>query len=471
MEGIQTAQVKEYYGNKLSATKIFFYGMGDFANNMVYVTVMGFFMYYSSQINLISTAVIGTISLLARCIDAFLDIGIGQWSNNTRTKLGRFRPWIIAGVIPTLILFYLSFSVLPADWSSNTKNVYACVIYVLLWCSFSTIYVPYSALGSVISVDVAERGKLAASRLGLGCVGAILLSFTLNFVEFFGKGNEALGWKYTVILFGIIAAVFWWANAAVQKEVVIPDEKNDEGSKENSSLINFFKNINYLYVIVLIGMFAYGFQMFARAGVLAYYFQYYVGNVSALTLFLIFNYGGISVGCLFAPYVLRKIIPSKGKLMVITAVGSGGLIVILTWLNYNSMYVAFLALTLISQILIGMFNTCLWSMIGDTVEYTQWKTGYRNEGLAMSLAVCIMKVGMGIGTFLFGVIMAAYGFIPGAATQVPVGNSVINAFMTWGAGGMLIIIGLFYIPYNLDEHTHRKIVAELRERGSLKISG
>jgi len=458
-------------GKRLKPSKIFFYGLNDVGNNLVYVTLLSYLMYFSSEVNLISTAVIGTLSLVARIFDAFNDILIGTWSNNTRTKMGRFRPWIIWGMIPTVVFTVLIFLKLPGDWSEFARNAYICIIYCAWTFAFTMIYIPYTSMAAVLSTNIQDTAKLTSSRIGMGQIGNVVTSFTVICATALGGGDMSNGFTKWVLILCAVSIVCWVLNVVNQKEVIIPPKVAKENKKEHNSgqIAGYFKKgFNKYYVFTLIAMSVYGFFLLGRSGVYAYYFQFYANDMDMLATFQVVMYVAIAFGCVIAPFIMKRV-KNKGPVVAWSALISGVGVMASGLFNPSDNQVGYMILTFVNMGANGLFNGIMWSLIPDTIDYGHWKKGYRNEGLASSGATFFMKLGMGLGTFVCGVAIAAAGYEPGAAVQTASAVNMIHWYMTYIMGAVMAAVGVIFFFYDLTYKKQVQIRKELIERGELNI--
>lgn len=469
---VSTAAPSE--GKRLKASKIFFYGLNDTGNNLVYVTLLSYLMYFSSEVNLISTAVIGTLSLVARIFDAFNDILIGNLANNTRTKMGRFRPWILWGMIPTVLFTVLIFLKLPGDWSEMARNWYICIIYCAWTFAFTMIYIPYTSMASVLSTNIQDTAKLTSSRIGMGQIGNVVTSFTVICATALGGGDMSNGFTKWVLILCAISIVCWVLNVLNQKEVIIPPKETKEEIREKKKrgegqIAGYFKKgFNKYYVFTLIAMSVYGFFLLGRSGVYAYYFQFYANDMDMLATFQVVMYVAIAFGCVIAPPIMKRV-KNKGPVVAWSALISGVGVIVSGLFNPADNQVGYMVLTFANMAANGLFNGIMWSLIPDAIDYGHWKKGYRNEGLASSGATFFMKLGMGLGTFVCGVAIAAAGYEPGAAVQSAAAINMIHWYMTYIMGAVMAAVGVIFFFYDLTYKKQIAIRQELIDRGDLHI--
>src|SRR5690606_24480023 len=158
---------------KLTIREKFAYGLGDMASAIVYQAVINVLLYFYTDVYGITAAAAGTLMLVVRLFDAITDPMMGALADRTKSKHGRYRPWLLWGAIPYGILAVAAF--MTPDVAVGTKLVYAYISYALLMTAYTVVNVPYSALGGVMTGDSEERGNLQTFRFAMAMVGGFLV--------------------------------------------------------------------------------------------------------------------------------------------------------------------------------------------------------------------------------------------------------------------------------------------------------
>ena len=163
------------------------YGLGDTASNIVFQSVMLFLSFFYTDIFGISPAVVGTLFLAVRLLDAVTDPLMGALTDRTNTRYGKFRPYLLWMAIPFGVISVMAFT--TPDFSEQGKIIYALLTYGLLMLAYTAINIPYSALGGVLTADPKERVSVQSYRFVFGMLGGLLVTaLTLPLVEFWGQG-------------------------------------------------------------------------------------------------------------------------------------------------------------------------------------------------------------------------------------------------------------------------------------------
>lgn len=439
------------------------YGFGDFGCNIIYTAMSAFLLFYYTDYAGVSALAVGTIMMVSRLFDGISDIVMGVIVDRTKSKYGKARPWILRMCIPFAISGILLFSV-PTSWSETPKLIYVFITYNLVsTVVYTAINVPYSALNALMTQNPYERSVLSIFRNLLATAGTLTINiFTLPLVEFFG--NNPLAWTKTFTIFGILAIIaflytFWGTTERVksvaQRQSVIEDHTHDIPVLVGIKAL--FKN---KYWIMMTGMLALFFLMYAiNGGSTVYYAKDILGDKNLVgTINGIFNIVQIC-GMFFIAMMIKKF----GKRNIF-ALGLILDIIGMLILNYSS---GNMSLIIVSSVIRGLGNACggatMWAMVSDTIDYGEWKTGYRTEGLVNSACSFGWKIGNGIGSALLGLILEAGGYVGTAITQTETALFSIEICFIW-IPIAIYIIGLIIMSfYHLDKE-FPAIIRDLNNR-------
>jgi GPH family glycoside/pentoside/hexuronide:cation symporter len=223
----------------------------------------------------ISAAAAGTIMFIARLWDMASDPLMGVISDRTRTRWGKFRPYILWMAIPYSVLAVLAFS--TPDLGPQGKIIYAAVTYLLLMTAYTAINLPYSSLGAVMTADSYERTSLNTYRFVCAFVGQLVVSgMALTLAGYFGGGDNARGYQLTVALFAVIAFVLFMVTFFTTRERIQPPAAQQDSLRKDFGIL--LANRPWM-ILAIVGVVS--FVMFALQNLsLAYYFKYYVGRAA-----------------------------------------------------------------------------------------------------------------------------------------------------------------------------------------------
>lgn len=449
--------------NKLTLGKVierFSYGCGDFGCNIIYTAMSAFLLFYYTDYAGVSALAVGTIMMISRIFDGISDIIMGVIVDRTKSRFGKARPWLLRMCVPFAISGILLFSV-PTTWAATPKLVYVFITYNLVsTVIYTAINVPYSALNALMTQDPYERSVLSIFRNLLATAGTLLINtFTLPLVEFFG--DNASAWTKTFCVFGVLAVAAFLINFFGTKERVKAAITETDGKAKDvpvkEGIKALFKN---KYWIMMTAMLALFFLMYAvNGGATVYYAKDILHDKDLVgTINGIFNIVQIC-GMFFIAMLVKRF----GKRNVF-ALGLVLDIIGMLVLNFSG---GTMALIVVSSIIRGLGNACggatMWAMVSDTIDYGEWKTGCRTEGLVNSACSFGYKIGNGIGSALLGLILEVGGYVGTAATQTASALVSIKICFVW-IPIIIYVLGLIIMKfYHLDKEFDG-IIADLKER-------
>lgn len=363
-------------------------------------------------------------------------------------------------IIYTAMSAFLLFSV-PASWASTPKLVYVFITYNLVsTVIYTAINVPYSALNALMTQDPYERSVLSIFRNLLATAGTLTINtFTLPLVEYFG--NNAAAWTKTFVVFGFVSIAAFLCTFFGTKERVRAAENEGEVQTEDVPFVTgikaLFKN---KYWIMMTGMLALFFLMYSvNGGATVYYAKDILGDKNLVsTINGIFNIVQIC-GMFFIAMLVKKF----GKRNVF-ALGLVLDIVGMLVLNFSG---GSMAIIVVFSVIRGIGNACggatMWAMVSDTIDYGEWKTGCRTEGLVNSACSFGYKIGNGIGSALLGLILEIGGYVGTAAVQTESALTSIKVCFVW-IPILVYACGLVIMKfYHLDKEFDG-IIADLKTR-------
>ena len=349
----------------------------------------------------------------------------------------------------------------PAFWSSTPKLVYVFITYNLVsTVIYTAINVPYSALNALMTQDPYERSVLSIFRNLLATAGTLTINtFTLPLVEYFG--NNASAWTKTFVVFGFVSIAAFLCTFFGTKERVRANEAGEQKVEENVPFVTGIKALfQNKYWIMMTGMLALFFLMYSvNGGATVYYAKDILGDKNLVsTINGIFNIVQI-LGMFFIAMLVKKF----GKRNVFSL----GLILDIIGMLVLNFLGGFMPVIVVSSVIRGIGNACggatMWAMVSDTIDYGEWKTGYRTEGLVNSACSFGYKIGNGIGSALLGVILEVGGYVGNAAAQTASALTSIRICFVWIPIAVyacgLIIMKFYHLDKEFDG-----ILADLKAR-------
>lgn len=439
---------------RLSAFQYTAYAFGDLGYQMVYYWVVSFTMIYCTDVFGLSAAAVSVVMLIARLYDAVNNPFLGSMIDKTKSKMGRYRPWILIGVIGLAISTCLLFWAHP-DWPAGAKNFYVGAMYMLV-ATFATIfYMAYMALNGCISADPMVRARASSYRVVLNNFGIFILAFLAPAaLSYFGKGSANNSYLFSILICSVIGIPCILMTAFGTKEVIQPTATQEKISMK--SQLHALKN-NKPMILIFVAMTTHGISMNARLAMATFYCTYFAGGLSTFTVYNSINSIMAMVGAFTAPFVYR-LFRDKGKAARYIMYASAAAMAAQYF--FPAPGIAFYGLTFVSGYGLGAFSTLAFSMIPDASDYTQYKHNIRIDGFLAAFATFGFEAGGAIATTLVGFALDAFGYVPNAV-QTPGVLNLMNILMTFGPALMTLTAGLFLIRYKLNDKLHKEIMGEL----------
>jgi GPH family glycoside/pentoside/hexuronide:cation symporter len=309
----------------------------------------------------------------------------------------------------------------------------------------------------VISPNSLERISLSTYRFFLAFGGAIIvLGCTLPLVKFFGKGDQVVGFQFTMGLYAILAIILFLITFFTTRERVHPPKDQDSSLKKD--LTDLLHNRPWL-VLFVIGIFTLTFIAIRGASIM-YYFKYYVGNEDLAGLFMPLGMAGVIVGVSMTEILSKKF--GKRRLYMVLMGITSLLTILFYFVPKDQIVLIFIVHILISMVM-GPTSPLLWAMYADTADYSEWKRGRRATGLVFSAATFAQKFGLAIGSAMAGWLLAYFGFKANIEQTVATQNGIrLMMSIIPAIGGILSTLAVLF--YELDEPLMKKIEQELKER-------
>lgn len=432
------------------------YGLGDFGCNIIYTAMTTYLLFYYTDYAGVNAAAVGIIMLISRFLDGITDIAMGIIVDRTKTKYGKARPWIIRMAVPFAISGILLFSV-PASLGAAAKLVYVFVTYNLVSSFiYTAINVPYSSLNALMTQDPYERSVLSIFRNLLATAGTLIInSYTLTLVDYFGNNTSA--WTKTFTVFGFLALIAFLINFLGTKERVKPVSEASTHIPAKQGILSLFKN-KYWIMMTLILMILF-INMALTSGSTVYYAKSILGDERlAQSLNSIMNIAQIVCMFLVAPVVKRLgKRNSMGLGLIIQTIGILALVIL------GGSSVGVYTSSIIRGIGGALSGAVMWAMVSDTVDYGEWATGLRMEGLVNSASSFGYKVGNGLGSALLGIILSIGGYVGSAAVQTANAITSINLAF-WILPLILNSLTLIILHFYKLDQEFDTIIADLKER-------
>lgn len=419
------------------------YGLGDLASQFVWTFVGSYLTIFYTDIVGFAPATVSIIMLIARVWDAVNDPMMGSIAENTRTKFGRFRPYIAFGC-PFLAIFAVMTFINMGNGTGGV--IFSALVYIIAGMLYTLVNIPYSSLAAIMTEDAGQRTLIGTSRsIGMNVGMIIVNSCSAGLaLHFSGEGAEVAnghGYMMTAIIYSIIAIPLFLIVFATSKEVI---ESAGEARKISpKETLGAMVSNRYLMTVFLVSTT----QMIAfmgRISITTYYVIYCLGAFTLIALIMtIPSIGGI-IGSLFVAPLAKRF--GKKNVLTVTLLGQGIGLFIVYFAPFDNM-----TMILAGHWIYGIFNCgfpiCL-AMVADCVDYYQEKTGLRMDGSYYAVYGLSTKFGNAIGSAVGIMIMAAFGYVANAE-QTPEALKGINITVNLLPAILLVLAAiLMYFLWN-----------------------
>jgi Na+/melibiose symporter-like transporter len=502
---------------KLPVAEKIGYSLGDAAANFVFMTMILFQANFYTDVMAITPERAGFIILVARLWDAFFDPVMGVLADRTRSRWGRFRPWILFTALPWGIVMVLAYTT-PSGWSATSVVTYALVTNILLMTLYSANNMPYAALGGVMTGDVQERANLNSYRfvavnLAQLAVGGFTLPLVAKFAGLYGDGESAraTGWQITMAIWAVVCVVFFLITFATTRERIEPTVVHKSTPKQDFADLARNSPWIVMFVMTLIH-----FSILSLKGGAFYNYYHYYADRRALFDFLeklhltapplaegatqpggILEFLGYVVHAdradlmnsnvadvansvinivekiVFIIVIMCSPMLSKAfgkKTIAVVGFALTAVVSALFYLPSPTDIGWMIALTVLAAIAYGPTIPLLWAMFADVADYSEWKTGRRATGIVFATIGFALKAGLSIGSFLLLTLLAHYGYKANVAQSERTLHG-IRLCCSFVPAVLFAVCTLLLFAYKINKQLTMQIAADLAKRRAERAIG
>ena len=483
--------------DKVSVVEKIGYSLGDLAANLIFQTLMTFLAFFYTDVYKIPAGTASVIIFSGGMIGACFNPIMGVIADRTKTRWGKFRPWILWTSVPFGLMALLAFS--TPQFSPGGKIAYAFITYILLVLLYSANNLPYSALSGVLTGNMGERNSISSYRFTAVMVAQFIVQgLLLPMVLIFGDGDKAKGFENVMGVFALVGIVFFIITFLTTKERVVSTQTETTSVKQDVK--DLMKNRPWIVMLVVTvfvfitlslkgGMYVFYFENYLSEQHLAVFlndigFNAFINGLNnllsnmgfvgflwpedvATSGFSLFNAGGIIfmiIGIMFSKGLADK----YGKRDVF---GVSLFLATLCLLLFYFYSPESIALVFISQLLHGFFygitTPLLWAMIADVADYSECKNNRRATAIIFSAMIFGLKAGLSVGGALVAGILASYGYNHLLDVQSPETiNGIKLSLSVFPTITFFIAIGCLFF-YKIDKKKEVEIEDELSKRRGL----
>jgi len=440
---------------RLSFTEKFGYGLGDMAANFVFQAMMALQLNFYTDTFGLTPAQAGTMFLVVGLGAAVFNPVMGVIADRTKTRWGRFRPWLLWTAVPFGVIGILTFT--TPDLSISAKLIYAWVTYLLLRLIYTMNNVPYASLTGVMTDDPNERTSIASYRqIFANSAGFIVQSLAIPMVVLLGHGSNARGYQLTMGIFLVTSVVMFLIAFAVSKERIEPDPQQKTSVVQD--LTDLMKNGPWI-ALFLVTTF-YFIALMIRGSLMLPFFKYCAGNQLLFSWFNGFGLTALLIGVACSTALTKRM--GKRTLFFWSMLLTGVLCVALLFLPATAT-VPIITLEVLRQFAFGCSGPVLWAMMGDVADYGEWKTGRRATGTVTAAVVFALWIGLALGGAIAGWLLSFYGYQPNVV-QTDHALLGIRLIASVFAGAAFLAAAVCLLFYSITMKLNLSISNELAER-------
>jgi melibiose permease len=454
---------------KLSGKEKVSYGLGAVGKDMVYMLSASYVLYYYQDILGVSAIAMGIILMVARVFDAFNDPIMGVLVAKTKTKWGRFRPWLLIGTILNAFVLYFMFAA-PPSLDGNGLVAYAAITYILWGVTYTMMDIPFWSMIPAFTEGGKERESL--STLARSCAGvgsAIVTIITMKCVYALGQGNERAGFKWFALIIAILFVVFITIACASIKEKSTVDVDSPSVSQMVKALVQNDQAMAVVFAIVLINC-----SLYITSNLLIYFFKYDFGGETWYNSYTLFNTfgGGVQILSMMVMFpLIRKVLSAMQVFYTSLFMAIGGYAVLcLLMFTGNTKLWLLLIPGFFIFVAFGMLTVLTTVFLANTVDYGELKNNRRDESVIFSMQTFVVKLASGVAALIASICLTICNLsddTSAVVTDTAGNSSVLGLRITMT---ILPIIGLFIAviyfrkKYILTEEKVEEIALQLKER-------
>ncbi|MEM9387499.1 MAG: glycoside-pentoside-hexuronide (GPH):cation symporter [Pseudomonadota bacterium] len=431
------------------------YGLGDLGFNLYWTTIASFLAAFYTDVFGISAAAAGTMLFVTRIVDAFTDPLMGAIADRTRSRWGKFRPYLLFAAIPMAGAAVLTFTTPALD--DTGKLLWAYATYTVMMLTYTVLSTPYSALSGVMTARSEERTTLLSVRFLFAFTGGALVNkYTLPLVDTLGAGDATLGWQRTMMLYGTVAAVIFALTFLSTRERITPPTAQHASARQD--VLDLLDNGPWLILFALAMIIMMTITM--RGGSAYYYFHYYLERPDLLPDYLLWQMIAYACGALAAPVMARYV--DKAKLLMGLMLLVGALSIAFYFVPPDMLWLVF-SFNIAISLALGPKSPLTWSMYADTADYNEWKKGRRATAMTFSAATFAQKLGGSLGSAGMLWMLAAIGYAANTA-QDDASRAGIALLQTAIPGLFALVAVAVTACYGLSGATLAQIQGDLEQR-------
>ena len=446
------------------------YGLGAVGKDMVYMLSASYILYYYQDVLGVSAIAMGVILMAARVFDAFNDPIMGIIVAKTRTKWGKFRPWLLIGTVLNAVILYFMFAAPPALDGSGLV-AYAAATYVLWGVTYTMMDIPFWSMIPAFTEGGKERENL--STLARSCAGvgsALVTIITMWCVYALGQGDERSGFARFALILAVLFVVFILITCVSIREKSTVNVESPTVGQMFRSLLQNDQAMTVVVSIVLINC-----SLYITSNLVIYFFKYDFGGEAWYNSYTLFNTfgGGIQILSMMLLFPLVRRFLNAIQVFYLSfglAILGYAVLLVLMLFNVTSIFVLFVPAFFIFTAF-GMLTVLTTVFLANTVDYGQWKNNRRDESVIFSMQTFVVKLASGVAALIASVCLSVTNLSSDTSETSQAAQAALSSVMglrltmtVLPIFGLLLAVWYFHRKYILTEEKVEEIAGAIRNK-------
>ncbi len=457
------------------------YLFGDFGNDFTFILSTMILSKFYTDVMGVSAAVIGTIMMLARFVDAFTDVAMGRIADRSKVTVnGKFKPWILRMCIPVAIASFLMYQSSLAGLPMGAKIAYLAITYIL-WGSFcyTGINIPYGSMASAISSEPGDRQSLSTFRTMGGMLAGMVIGILLPLIAYNkvtladGTVKETLiGSRVTIAagIFSVLAIVCYLLCYKLITERVVVESAGEKAPSVGQMLKSAFTNRALISIIVasVVMLLA----QLTMQNMAAYIYPDYYNSAAAQSASTMLMMVGMIAAAIFAKPLASRF--GKAEVSVVSNVFAAIVMVIIWIIRPDNVWI-YCGLQMLCWLGLGVFSMVSWALITDVIDYSELKNGIREDGSVYAMYSFARKLGQALAAGLSGWLLTGIGYNSEAAAAGQVQtqevlSGIFNISTLIPAVGFGLLAAVLWFWYPLHKKQVDANVTALKEKHAKEMT-